>query len=295
MIQSETKYTSVENAVERIPDGALLALGGNEAGRQPMALVRELIRQQKRNLHLASYRYGVDLDMLVRAGCAAKIDTSSNGADETGSSQAFTQPIIEVERMTLDQEAAFARFSAAASDLPYALVKSSSQYGENAGVTTIQDVFGKEPVTVVRRMDPDFVIIHAHAADIDGNVQMDVETHADFARDIVLARAAKYVIVSVEQIVSPQTIATAPWKTVLPAQIVDCIVEAPYGAHPFACVGRYGADQQGKNEYAKMVKSDDAHQWFIANIYDVQDHKAYLNSLGLKRLQGVTTKRSAYS
>ncbi|MBO9127904.1 MULTISPECIES: CoA transferase subunit A [unclassified Rhizobium] len=294
MTQSENIYATIEHAVSRIADGAILALGGHENDRHPTAVVREIIRQGKRGLQIAGFRYGSDLDMLARAGCVATINTSPASEDL---SPLADLPLPEVVVSThMHPDVAFARFHAAASDLPYALVKAYMANHDGAETAAAPDIFGGELATAVKRMSPDVAIIHAHAADIHGNVQMDVDAHAEFARDIVLARAAKYVIVSVEQIVSPQTTANAPWRTVLPAGLADCVVEAPYGAHPSACTARYTADGQAAVDYLTAARTAGLlEQWLAASVYSLPNHQAYLNRLGMMRIQAITTKRSAYA
>ena len=61
-------------------------------------------------------------------------------------------------------------------------------------------------------LNPDVALIHAHRADMLGNVQVDGYRHMDAD----MARAARTVIVSAEQIVSPDEIAARPDRTMLP-------------------------------------------------------------------------------
>ncbi|WP_186458417.1 CoA-transferase [Neorhizobium alkalisoli] len=195
--------------------------------------------------------------------------------------------------------AALARFEAGAAGLPFALVRLDPGELPQDGVFAIEDIAvqGQGPVTAVRRLEPDVALIHAHAADIHGNVQMDLEAHADFARDLALARASRHVIVSVEQIVSPQAIAKAPRNMVLAATEVDCVVEAPYGAYPLACENRYDTDNHVIGSYAEAMSgtADGFRTWLHHEVRSLDDHAAYLNRLGMRRLQAVTIRRSVYA
>lgn len=285
MTKTEMKYASLKQAAAMVSDGATLALGGSETARHPMALVREIIRQRKKGLHLCGYRYGVDFDMLVRSGCVATLDAPVSDHVSHGDC---------VVPKPIGKAAAFARFEAAAADLPYALVKPEAMEQVNDTVAMIEDVFGGAGALAVRRLNPDIAIIHAHAADIYGNVQMDMECQSDFARDLVLARAAQCVIVSVEQIVSPQSIASAPWNVVLPGEAVDWVVEAPYGALPSACEGRYQTDEDALSEYNKASRQAlTVRPWFDEHVYVFDSHANYLDRLGMKHIQSLTVKRSA--
>ena len=54
-----TKRMPLAQAMQTIPDGALLGLGGNTLNRAPMAAVFELARQKKRGLRLVKTAGGM--------------------------------------------------------------------------------------------------------------------------------------------------------------------------------------------------------------------------------------------
>ena len=91
----------------------------------------------------------------------------------------------------------------------------------------------------------DIALIHAARADEDGNIQL-------FGPNALIqdqARAARRVIVSVEEIVPNRVTRMAPSLTVVPGFLVDTIVWAPFGAHPTGLYGYYGADRRHLKEY----------------------------------------------
>ena len=65
------KLVDLDQAVGAVADGAIVALGGGLSARLPMALVRELIRQGRRDLHVVGSAHGIDVDLLVAAGAIA--------------------------------------------------------------------------------------------------------------------------------------------------------------------------------------------------------------------------------
>lgn len=74
MAQSASpKLCSLSELAERIPDGCALGLGGVFLHRGPFALVRELVRQRRRNLEIIKASPGYDLDLLCRAQAVAKV------------------------------------------------------------------------------------------------------------------------------------------------------------------------------------------------------------------------------
>ena len=65
---------SIEEAVAQIKDGQTVAIGGFGADNHPMAIVREMIRTGKKNLTLvASATAGLEIDLLIGAGCVKKL------------------------------------------------------------------------------------------------------------------------------------------------------------------------------------------------------------------------------
>jgi glutaconate CoA-transferase subunit A len=68
-----SKIVSLAALAARIDDGTSLAIGGSFLHRGPFALMRELVRQKKRNLEIIKPSPGYDVDMLCRAGAVAKV------------------------------------------------------------------------------------------------------------------------------------------------------------------------------------------------------------------------------
>ena len=63
------KLVGLAEATARVPDGAVITLGGVLLNRPPAAFVRELARQGRRRLHLVKPSPAYDLDLLAAAGC----------------------------------------------------------------------------------------------------------------------------------------------------------------------------------------------------------------------------------
>ncbi|MCL4664805.1 hypothetical protein L0Z14_30270 [Burkholderia multivorans] len=224
-----------------IDDGATLAIGGRANRRVPMALVRELARQQKRDLRIVHLDRAMNLDLLA----ASYVDG--------------------------DKRLLQARLQAASMGLAFMPLASSADLVRDHTTEAVDDPFTGGTVLVASALRPDVAIIHAHMADRFGNVVMDADCEAQPAFDATLARAAKRVIVSVEQIVSEETIAQCARRMLLRADEVACVTEAPYGAHPASCDKRYARDAQWCDETAS-------------------DHDAYLRGIGARRLFSLTRR-----
>jgi glutaconate CoA-transferase subunit A len=68
-----SRIVSLGELAARIHDGTSIAIGGSFLHRGPFALVRELVRQKKRNLEIIKPSPGYDVDLLCRAGAVAKV------------------------------------------------------------------------------------------------------------------------------------------------------------------------------------------------------------------------------
>ena len=81
----------------RIPDGALIGLPPDYS-MPSMAVVRELVRQEKKNLRLLGVPVlGLCADILIGAGCVAEIESSAVSLGEAGLAPRFTEAVEKGE------------------------------------------------------------------------------------------------------------------------------------------------------------------------------------------------------
>src|SRR6185312_7908670 len=73
-VMKRARWMDLPEAAASIPDGASIAPGGFMLGRAPMALVFELVRQQRRGLHVISLPNPLPAEILVAAGAASKVE-----------------------------------------------------------------------------------------------------------------------------------------------------------------------------------------------------------------------------
>jgi glutaconate CoA-transferase subunit A len=82
-------WTSLKEAAALIEDGDLVALGGHTRA-APMALIRELIRQGRRGLGLATVPTGgLNVDLAVGAGIVERLHFAQVGLEEYGMAPHF--------------------------------------------------------------------------------------------------------------------------------------------------------------------------------------------------------------
>jgi glutaconate CoA-transferase subunit A len=111
---------------------------------------------------------------------------------------------------------------------------------------------------------------------------------------VLIAKAARTTVVSVEQIVSDEEVYRNSWLTVLPRKFVTAVVEAPYGAHPCACDARYDYDLEEVGKYYEASKSAGSFTAYVDDtVRGAADHIEYLERIGVERLTRLTRTRVA--
>ncbi len=259
------KVLSLAEAIRLISDGAIVALGGPDDRRIPMAAIREIIRQGRRDLQVVAASENPGLALLDASGCAASTDAASA-----------------------------VRLRAAALGLSMLPLHDDDATSAAASIEPFTNPFTGRTVLAVAALVPDVAILHAHRADARGNVQFSPDRAGACADDLMLARAARNVIVTVEQIVSAETIASRPADTVLSGADVTWAVEAPFGAHPFALDNRYAADivnlQACMRATADRASLD---AWLADQVTGPADHWEYLDRVGARSLMAVSLNRAA--
>lgn len=225
-------------AAALIPDGATIAVGGAILCRQPMALLRELVRQGRRDLTLQARLAGLGVDLLVGGGCVSRVESACQGLGGFGPAPNFRRAVgaDTVESRDVTEGSMIGRFEAAASGLPFYPLRPrpGTDLVDSPDIALIEDPFTRDRVGALRPAVPDIAVIHGYFADEAGNVQHPA-CHGGDNVDILIAKAAKKVIVTVEQVVSCSEVARRPHQTYIPHDWVDAVVEAPYGAHPGSC------------------------------------------------------------
>lgn len=255
------KTTTLAAAAAMVADGSTLGLGGLMLRRHPMALIREIVRQGKRDLTLQTWVGGIDVDLLVGAGCVRRVEAAYEGLGPLGSAPSVRRA-AQAGRLELEdfsESTMISRFRAAAMGLPFmpthVLRGTDMRHGEH--VAEIEDPFGGPPLHALAPAEPDVAIFHGYWADSYGNVQAPPARNSDDI-DITIAKAAKKVIVTVESIVSHAEVVRRPTLTYLPHNWVDAVVEVPWGAHPGNCDTIYEIDIEALDAYLEAARDEAA-------------------------------------
>lgn len=248
------KRQDLGTAARLVPDGALVALGGGLCARLPMALVRALIRQGRRDLHLVGSAHSLDVDLLVAGGTVAVCEESYVGFEQDlGLAPAFRRA-AETGTIRVRESCCatiLTQLRAAEMGLPFLPVRGvvgsdiPSLHPEYDRVTC---PFTGERLVAVPPLRPDVVLLHALLGDRHGNLHLE----QPYVLDERFAAASGNVVATVERLVPTREVAAA--GIVVPAHLVAAVVEVPFGAHPSSCHSRYSYDRPHLRDYVAVAR-----------------------------------------
>ncbi len=296
---------SAEEAISAfVHDGDCLALGGFSTNRRAYGLVREIIRQKKRDLYIESGSAGGDIDMLVGAGCVKVMNISYiANSGFTMVCRRFREAVengtLPVEDYSLDVQTI--AYHGAALGLPYVAVKNmlGSDLEARWGISEEERKhYPKLPAKkFIVQEDPfcpgsrlclvptpkiDTACIHVQKASPEGICRIDGARFQD--EDIAIA--AKHTIISCEELMSNEEMRKDPNANTIPGLCVSAVVHMPYGAHPSQCYGCYDYDAAALIEYDKASRTQEAFDAYIER-YVLSSHQKYLDTVGGKHLAGL--------
>ena len=253
MHTASDKRSDLPSLVAQVHPGDCVAIGGGLSSREPMAALRELIRQRTGRLRLVGSAHGIDVDLLCGAGLVAASAESYVGFEQDfgmapNYRRACETGVVDVRDSccyTLVQQ-----LRAAIAGLPFMPLRSVRGSGFmhlHPEFKTISCPFTGEDLVLVPALQPDVAILHAQVGDKHGNLCIEGPPVAD----ILFARAARTVIATVERIVSTEEIAAQ--GVTIPYFYVAGLAEVPYGAHPTSCYPLYGYDRRHTAHYYRCA------------------------------------------
>lgn len=285
----QDKRMTLKEAVNHfVTDGCSIAFG-SVFSREPFAACCEVIRQGKKNLTFMPQSSADTGELLIAAGCVCKVETAYLWIGVIGMGYNFRRAVekgipnyIKVEEYS--NLGMSARFLAGASGLPFMPTKSmigTDIIKNNPKIKVIDDPYGSGPIALVPAAQPDVAIIHVQRADVAGNAQI----WGMIMNDDIIARAAKNVIVTCEEIVSSNEIRKIPNMTTIPSYCVSAVVEVPFGCYPMSISGYYWVDMPFRQEMANASRTREGIvAWMDEWIYGTEDYDEFLKKLGPERL-----------
>jgi glutaconate CoA-transferase subunit A len=273
-----------EAIAAHVRDGQSIALEGF-THLIPFAAAHEIIRQQRRDLHLIRMTPDLVYDQMIGMGCATQLTFSWGGNPGVGSLHRLRDAVekhwpqrLELHEFTHAEMAV--AFQAGASGLPCGFLR---HYGPTdldmlpaPRIRTLPCPFSGETLAAIPALNPDVTILHAQQIDAAGNVLL---------RGIIgavkeAAMAARCVIVTVEEQVG--TLAAGGNAVVLPSWVVSAASLVPGGAYPSYAQGYYARDNAFYLAWDDIARERARFlDWMQQHVLTVSDHAALLRKVGV--------------
>ena len=269
----ESKMCSAKEAVSSfVSDGDYIVYDFSSLTRGPQALIREVIRQRRKDLWIGAEFTLHESALLTGAGCATRIDVGFLGY---GSyiGQAVCEGRVKVYEWTNGGLAL--RMLAGARGVPFLPTRDllGSDNMTFSAAKVIEDPYTGLPVAIVPALNPDVAFLHVHQADIYGDARI-FGTNL-FALEA--AMASHRVIISAEEIIDHEEFRKDPMRTTIPYFLVDAVVHAPFGAYPGAMPARYELDLPHVDILNGIRNEEQMQKYLHENVYSVADHEEFLD------------------
>jgi glutaconate CoA-transferase subunit A len=231
--------TLEEIVADAVGDGALVATGGGELRRKPMAAVRALATSGRHELRLATMLGSADVEVLLGAGVVAEVHSAGVALRALAPRWREARQTGEPRVVEWSEGTFVAALQAAALGLdsqPWPTGLDTDLPSLNPSLVEAVDPHTGARVLAVRALVPDVALLHVDAIDAHGNAHVD----GDLVLDGLLARAARRVVVTYEREVDAD-----PALAAISHLWIDDAVASPRGAAPTACPPHYDVDDDG--------------------------------------------------
>ncbi len=284
---ADVKVCGLADAAGLVGDGDVVALGGGLSHREPMALVRELIRQGRCDLRVVGSAHGIDVDLLIGADCIGVVEQSYVGFEQDFGLAPAYRRAAQAGRLEIRETCCYTmlqQLRAAEYGLPFIPVRGiigSHVLDLHPEFSEVTCPFTGQRLVAVPPLSPDVALIHGLLADERGNVHI----RRPLVLDERFAFASQRVVVTVERVTSSAEVSAA--GVTIPYFLVDAIVEAPFGAHPTSCYPHYTYDRDHLGRWVSSAADDDGVRDYLARFVHPGEER-YRETIGdaaLERLE----------
>ena len=301
---SNSKRITLQQAAEIIKNGSSLTFSGFTIWRRPFAIVYELIRQQRKGLHLIEVNGGPQTEFLVGAGCVDIWEScwvghelygkyGANLSRKVGNKEIIVEDYSHAEMMF--------RFAAGAAGAPYAATQTSlgtdihnpeydmlGRAGLRDGkriprqkyVFTVDPFYDAGAQVLVPAAKVDIAVMCVQQVGEEGTVRVSGQYYSDPE----VARAADITIVMAEEIVPEEYLRREADRNTIPSFEVNYILECPFGGHPTGMFGRYDVDGAMLKDFYGRTRTQEGYDDFAREWIFGHDHMSYLEKLGWPRM-----------
>jgi glutaconate CoA-transferase subunit A len=284
------KRMSATEVVAQLQDGMTLGIGGWGPRRKPMALIREILRSDLKDLTVVAYG-GADVGMLCAAGKVRKVVFAFVSLDfiplEPHFRSARQSGAIEV--MEIDEGMMLLGLRAAAWGLPFMPTQvglGTDIVAKNPDIKVVESPYDDKEWVAMPALKLDASLLHVDRADQRGVCQI---AGPDHYMDDWFARAAQKTFVSCDELVQ-----SAYFNDPVQARMVHWeraattgVVAIPGGAHPSSCNPLYGFDVPHFKAYCDSAKDEDGFSGYTEQFLGTNEQEYQENVGGLDAIRAL--------
>ena len=278
------KRITLDDLASHVRDGAVVAVGGGLSSREPMALLRAILRRGVKGLTVVGSAHGMDIDLLSAGGALARSSESYVGFEQDFGLAPNYRRGLESGAIKIDDSCCYTlvqQLRAAIQGLPFMPIRSV----RGTSFPSLHDEyklmvcpFTGEELLLVPAIEPDIALIHAQYGDAKGNLVIQGPPVAD----ILFAKASRVVLATVEEIVPTERLNELGGVSI-PYFYVTALSETRMGAHPTACYPFYSYDRPHTALYYETArKGADAFldEYLSVFVHGARSHDEYLTRIG---------------
>jgi glutaconate CoA-transferase, subunit A len=278
------KRRTLDELAAHVGDGATVAVGGGLSSREPMALLRAMLRRGLKGLTVVGSAHGIDIDLLSAGGALSCSSESYVGFEQDFGMAPNYRRALESGAVEMNDSCCYTlvqQLRATIQGLPFMPLRSmrgTSFPSLHPEYRSIVCPFTGEELLLVPALEPDVALIHAQYGDIKGNLVIQGPPVAD----LLFAKSSKKVLATVEEIVPTEELNKLS-GVVIPYFYVTAVSETKMGAHPTACYPFYAYDRPHTALYYEAaLKGRDifAADYLDVFVYGAADHAAYMVRIG---------------
>lgn len=269
------KRMSVADIVGQLQDGMTIGIGGWGARQKPMALIREIVKSDLKDLTIVSYG-GCDVGMLASAGKIKKLIFSFVTLDAIPLEAHFrrARSAGEFEVMEVDEGMFQLGLKAAAQRLdflPCIAGLGTDVMTYNPDIKTIKSPYSDDHYVAMPAIPLDVALCHVTEADQRGNSHF---AGPDMFFDEWFCRAAQKSYLTCERIVETSAFNDDHKILRMPIErnLIAGVAEAEFGAHPTASGSEYGWDLAHLKAYGAAAK--DGWGDYVSKFVEADDYIA---------------------
>jgi glutaconate CoA-transferase, subunit A len=269
------KRMTAADVVGRLESGMTIGIGGWGSRRKPMALIREIVKSDLRDLTIVTFG-GPDLGVLCTAGKVKRAIYAFVAPDVAGATNK-NSPVLDghfrkarqngaIEDEPYDEGMVLLGLQAAAWRVPFLPTRvglGSDLLRDNPRLKLVTSPYEDgEELIAMPALELDAALVHMNRADERGNATY----HGpDPYFDDLMVAAAKQAFVSCEKVVpTAELLQEAPLQALrINRAFVTGVVEVPGGAAPTSCEPDYERDEDLHGKYMSSAKSDESWDEFL--------------------------------